>query len=245
MSHPLVLTPEPCFSFPLVSTVSFVCAGRGVRAGGAGRDPRSTADAQGRPARVSLSPKEFSDVCEVVLVLLAFVAQCSRWMDGWADVIQHLLGRAVFAGGDSVTGLGEQGGVRVTLVTHSCCGAPAASHPSWWDPLGLSPERGAGDVAVADVPSSVQELGGQLCRVSPSHRDSLPWALSVSLHLHHWSPCAQTLLQPPVPQRVPAAAGTGTGGHGGSHTGQRQLPSGSSAPPLPGRRSRERPPAAD
>lgn len=126
LSHPSVLTPKPCFSFLLISTVSFVCAGRGVGAGGAGREPRSTAGARARAARVSL--KEFSDVYEVVLVLLGFVAQC-WWMDGWVDVIHHLLGRAVFAGGDGAAGLGGCGGAGEMPVTPSRCGAPAASPP--------------------------------------------------------------------------------------------------------------------
>lgn len=96
-----------------------------------------------------------------------------------------------------------------------------------------SPRRGAAQLCVRPAeagarvglaPAGSYTWGTPLQRAQPRSwpRHSSFLVLSVLLRLHRRSPRArpvptQTLLQPPVPQRVPAAAGTGTGtGRGGT-----------------------------
>lgn len=209
-----------------------------------------------------MSLKEFSDVYEVVLVLLGFVAQC-WWMDGWVDVTHHLLGRAVFAGGDGAAGLGGRGGAEEMPVTPSRCGAPAASRPCSVGSFGIISGAGsrtchrcsqlcagAQTPAVPRVPITPgQPVPGREPREGSSPgvpatgrgRDTRGLCSSRILRLgtppgKELSPAAQlpsgtfslaASPSPPHARALPAAAGTGTGGHRGGHAGQRQLLSGS------------------
>lgn len=149
------------------------------------------------------------------------------WGSGSPTALLGGILRDRFWSGEQDTSLTVPGSVQ-ELGPRLCRASPSRQDSL---PGAGSPRRGAAQLCVRPAEAGAHAgfaPAGSYTWGNPPAENSAPQlataqlflVLSVLLRLHRRSPRArpvptQTLLQPPVPQRVPAAAGTGTG-HGGT-----------------------------